>query len=146
MVGMLYRRLDTKDAAAADGEARVLEDNRFGVEWSVVEDYGAVLFSGLNAGELPWRVIGDKELLPGEDLVAVPRATPNAEDVDLVRSLKSEGLMPVLVVPGDCFEADAKQVGGVPCQDITVLACPERLGELDQALEATLLTARMTRQ
>lgn len=146
MVGMLYRRLDTKDAAAADGEARVLEDNRVGVDWSVVEDYGAVLFSGVAPGLLPWQIAGQAEIQPDHSLVAVPRAIPTAEDVELVRSLRADGITPVLVVPGDCYDRAANTVGGLASSDIVVLACPERLGELDQALEATLLTSRMTRQ
>lgn len=146
MVGMLYRRLDTKDAAAADGEARVLEDNRVGIKWSVIEDYGAVMFSGMTEAVLPWLSTGETRVGPDDSLVAIPRSLPSPEDIELVRSLKTDSIVPVLVVPGDCFDRSSAEVGGVPCGDITVLLCPERLGELDQAIEATLLSARMTRQ
>lgn len=146
MIGMLYRRLDVLDAAAADEDARVLEDNRVGVEWSVIEDYGAVLLTNIQAGELPWQGDSATKVAAGDSVVAVPRSTTTSADVDLVRSLRADGIVPVLVVPGDAYDRSERRVDGVPCHEITVLACPERLGELDQALEAMLLTARIARQ
>jgi hypothetical protein len=146
MVGMLYRRLDTLDAAAAEDDARVLEDNRVGVTWSVIEDYGAVLLRDVAPGPIPWQVGAAIKLEEGASLVAVPRAVPTVVDVELVRALQADGIVPVLVVPGDAYDRVADCADGVSCAGITTLACPERLGELDQALETILLTARITRQ
>src|SRR5437588_445093 len=43
MLGMFYRRLDSKDTATGDGAGlRVLEDNRHGVTWQVKPAEGAV--------------------------------------------------------------------------------------------------------
>lgn len=146
MIGMLYRRLDTLDAAAADGDARVLEDNRVGVTWSVIEDFGAVLFQDALVGAVPWQASGSSVLAAGDCLVAVPRPCATQADVDLVRSLQADGILPVLVVPGDAYRGYDQTADGVDCSEITVLVCPERLGELDLALEVTMLTSRITRQ
>lgn len=146
MLGMLYRRLDSKDVAAAGGETRVLEDNRVGVVWSVIDEYGAVVMTEIPSDTIPWQSDPECRIDEGACLVVVPRSMPTREDVDLVRSLQADGVHPVLVVPGDAFDAAAGAAGGVDCTAVTVLCCPERQGEMDLALESMLLTARMTRQ
>lgn len=137
MAGMLYGRLDTKDAAGADGQARVLEDNRVGVTWSVIEDIGAIAFGGLRAEQLPWQQDSVATEDDG-DLVVLPRATPTASDVATVRSL-SERALAAMVVPSD---ADLR---GLATDEIHVMRCPDRRGELDLMIEGKLLTSRIAR-
>lgn len=137
MTGMLHRRFDTKDAAGAADEARVLEDSRAGVTWSVIEDLGAVFFEGLRAEQMPWQT-GAAECEEGGSLIVCPRPTPTAEDVATVRSL-AEVAPAALVVPGDA------QFTGLDASDIVVLRCPDRLGELDLAIEKNLLKLRLAR-
>ena len=146
MVGMLHRRLDTLDAAAAETETRVVEDSRVGVEWSVLEDYGALMFTGVRSEQLPWQR-GAAPIPSGDDcVVAVPRSIVTPEDVALVRSLQAETILPALVVPSDAYDQTTNTVNGVLCEGITVLECPERMGEMDLAIEAMMLAARMSRQ
>src|SRR5262249_13859587 len=55
MAGMLFRRLNGRDAAGADTGPRVVEDASVGVAWNVLADRGAVEFSGLDAdSRVPW--------------------------------------------------------------------------------------------
>lgn len=138
MVGMLHRRLDTRDTAGgAAGDARVLEDNRVGVSWSVIEDLGAVTFDGLQAGPMPWQA-GTAECGDGGTLVACPRPSPTAEDVAAVRSL-AEVVPAALVIPADA------DLAGLDAFEIVVLRCPDRLGEIDLAIENKLLKSRLAR-
>lgn len=137
MVGMLHRRLNATDAAGAASEARVFEDSRVGVTWSVVEDIGSVAFDGLAAGRLPWQDGSVAAPEPGS-LVVVPRAVPTQGDVEIVRSVAAASGA-ALVVPAD---ADLRHLA---LGDITVLRCPDRIGELDLAIEGKLLTARTAR-
>lgn len=146
MVGMLHRRLDTRDAAAADTATRVVEDSRVGVEWSVMEVAGAVMFTGVRAEPLPWQP--DPSLIPSRDdpVVAIPRSIVTPEDIALVRSFQAATILPVLVVPSDAYDRTTNAVNGVSCEGIVVLVCPEPVGEMDLAIEAMLLAARMSRQ
>jgi hypothetical protein len=137
MVGMLYRRLDTKDTAATAGEARVLEDNRVGVTWSVVEELGAVIYNRLRAERLPWQASSACSE-DGGSLIAVPRTVPQHDDVEIVRSL-SQVQPSALVVPQDA------DLSGLDTDGLLVLRCPDRLGELDLATEDKLLKARVAR-
>ncbi len=137
MTGMLHRRLDTKDAAGAADEARVLEDSRAGVTWSVIEELGAVMFEGLHAEPMPWQE-GAAECQEGGSLIVCPRPLPTAEDVAAVRSL-TEIAPAALVIPSD------GELSGLDTTDIVVLRCPDRLGELDFAIEKNLLKLRLAR-
>jgi hypothetical protein len=144
MVGMHYRRLDTKDGAGAEGaEARVLEDNRVGVRWEVLPEIGAVTFSCLASDPLPWVERSGGEARPAdsvETLTVLPRLSIDSEAMELVRAIGRGG--PVAVaVPHDATATagDVAEFGGL------LLRCPDRLAELDQAIESKLLQARISR-
>src|ERR1017187_3964716 len=55
MIWMLYRRAGSKDTAVSGRDARVLEDSRVGVRWSIVDELGVAVFDGLRSGRLPWQ-------------------------------------------------------------------------------------------
>jgi hypothetical protein len=135
MTGMLYRRLNGTDSAGADGAARIVEDKTNGVEWEIDEASGAVLFRGVLPDPLPWSV-GEPKPDAGE-LMAFPRSAVSPDLVAQVKARASEHPT-ALVVPRDVVvEADLG--------DALVLRCPDRLADLDQAVEQKLLTARISR-
>jgi hypothetical protein len=137
IAGMFFRRLDTKDTAAADGEARVLEDNRVGVTWSILDEVGAIRFQGLRTERMPW-LDGGAELQAEQQFVVLPRSLPSVELFDTARSLAANDRVAV-ALPADVA------VDETLTDAVTVLRCPDRIAELDQAVEARLLTSRIAR-
>ena len=136
MVGMLYRRLNSLDNAGGDGssEIRVVEDRTRGVTWSVNSDDASVEFSGLWPEPLPWST--DSEPLADGKLVVFPRSAVTPAVLEQVQS-RSHRNATAVVVPRD---ASALSNGGC-----TVLRCPDRIADLDQAVEAKLLASRISR-
>ena len=136
MVGMLYRRLNSVDNAGGDGssEIRGVEDRTRGVTWSVSNDDASVEFSGLWPEPLPWSTDGE----PPADgkLVVFPRSAVTPAVLEQVQS-RSHRNATAVVVPRD---ASALSNGGC-----TVLRCPSRIADLDQAVEANLLASRISR-
>ncbi|MGX4657899.1 hypothetical protein ACWCHM_29890 [Micromonospora sp. SCSIO 07396] len=124
MVGMLFRRLDSTDRAAAGaGEARVVEDRRIGIGWSIDDESGVVTFTGLTpGGPLPWT---HGESSDGT-LRVRPFAPPACGQVDAV------------VVPSDTPAPD------LPA-GVALLRCPERLPDIDKNIETRLLSSRISR-
>lgn len=142
MVGMLYRRLDSKDAATgSDRGIRVFEDSRTGVEWTMNDELGAVGFTSIPAGPVPWAASERNPLTMGDHgiLVAIPRALPTPADHELVINLQTESASAVvaLLVPADMADT-------VP-SEIPILLCPERLGELDIEIESRSLKSQVSR-
>lgn len=135
MAGMLFARLDGRDGASADEGPRMVEDRRVGVDWEIDPEIGAVRFFGREREErLPWlaEVVED----PAEPLIVLPRSIVTAELAATVSRLAEEGPVAV-VVPRD---VPAPRLGkGL------VMRCPDRLSDLDKAVEAKLLTARISR-
>jgi hypothetical protein len=144
MMGMLYRRLDTKDGAgAADGEVRVLEDDRVGVKWEVLPEIGGIRFAGLRGEALPWQDPpsgGGTVLDDGSSMVVLPRETLDEETLTAAQSLAGPDTVAV-AVPADA-EADPEAAAAL---GLSLLRCPARFGELDQAIERRLLAARISR-
>ncbi|MFI1650962.1 hypothetical protein ACH4XT_29030 [Streptomyces avidinii] len=137
MAGTLLRRLDAVDAAGRTGQTRVFEDSRRGVTWSVLGEYGAVEYRGVH-GPLPWLPPGRSVPPAEQDLIAVPRAHPTTDDVQLAHRIgQRTGKQVVIVVPAD-------RVDFVDCS-MPVLRCPDTVHELDTAIEDKLLTARVSR-
>lgn len=135
MTGMLYRRLNATDTAAAAGEkaVRVVEDRNKGVTWQVDEASGSVTFFGLDPNDqLPWT----SGIASTEALVVHPRTAL----VDPLAEITTApgGAMTAVLVP-----ADAPQPA-VP-EGVVVLRCPERLADLDKDIERRLLTSRISR-
>ncbi len=140
MLGMFYRRLDSKDAATGDGTGvRVLEDNRHGVTWRVEPTKGAVTFSGVPRLPVPWLPPGSGLTARDGRLTVLPRAFASEELVTQVRHLEAEGTDALVVMPADSETAILATAG------VTVATCPDRLGEIDLTVEARLTRARVAR-
>jgi hypothetical protein len=136
--GMLFRRLNALDTAGVNGEARVFEDTSVGVTWEVLPRHGAVLFDGVPSGPIPWQRSGEVRAAEDGRLIALPRAHPTDVDVRMAGSLAdTTGIPVVLVVPADRTDV-------VDCP-LPVLACPDRVSELDATIEGKLLASRIAR-
>jgi hypothetical protein len=141
MAGMYQRRLDNADAPAKSGKSvRVFEDSVAGVSWAVLEDAGAMLLANIPLGPPPWSA--RKVDLSSEhdaSIIVVPRGLPLPGDYETVQALQSEfpDTLCALLVPVDMIDV-------VP-PDLTVLVCPERLGELDGEIERRLAACRTGR-
>jgi hypothetical protein len=135
MLGMFYRRLNSQDSAASDsegGEVRVVEDRTRGVEWAVDSVSSVVTLSSIAAGEpLPW-THGWRT----EGSLSVVSCSHVTESV--VAALEEKDEPVALLVPRDV------RPNGVP-DSVPVLRCPDRLADLDKAVEAKLLTSRISR-
>lgn len=135
MMGMLFRRLNGRDAAAGDSEARVVEDRTAGVRWRIHEGLGAVEFDGLDeSAAIPW--LGPDSPPAEGPLLVFPRSIVTEDVLAQADELASNATV-ALVVPAD-FELP-QPVRGL------VMRCPERLADLDKAVEAKLLTSRISR-
>jgi hypothetical protein len=137
MVGMLFRRLDSKDGAGGggDGVARVFEDTSHGVTWRVISDFGAVEFSGIPAGLIPWQTDGrGVEMDGGERLIVLPRPHPVVEDGRTLEALRPDAPTYVLAPRGSAFPPDLPR-----------LVCPDRLSDLDAQVVRNLETSQLAR-
>lgn len=132
MASMLFNRLNNRDSAGDADGARVLEDNRQGVEWHVDDDWASVRFTSLNAAQpLPWCGFG-----PASQVRVFPRTIMTARTLVAVRAAQNDGPA-MLLIPRDC-------TAQLPA-DIHVMRCPDRLADLDKAIEGKLLTSRIAR-
>jgi hypothetical protein len=138
MASMLYNRLNNRDSAGAASEARVLEDDRFGVLWHIDDDSASIEFANIDTStDLPW-IFQWVEDLPrtSSSLRIFPRAMVTPAVVDEARKALAVGSS-ALVVPKD---VNLNFPMGIP-----VLRCPDRLADLDKAIDAKLLTSRIAR-
>jgi hypothetical protein len=137
IVGTLFRRLDGKDGAGGvkDGAARLFEDSSHGVTWRVLGEYGAVEFSRVPEGPLPWQpAMPDALEASNGRVVVAPRPHPIAEDVRALASLGGDAPV-VLVIPrGTASPARAP-----------FLTCPDRLSEIDARVVRNLETSQLVR-
>ena len=138
MASMLFNRLNNRDSAGASSGARVLEDDRQGVRWHVDEDSASIEFVNIDAEcDPPWLYQWpDHVARTNSSLRIFPRALVTSLTVDAVRAALATGAS-ALLVPKD---VDVR----FP-DDIPVLRCPDRLGDLDKVIEANLLTSRIAR-
>ena len=132
MLAMLYNRLNNHDAAGETEGVRVLEDNRQGAVWRVDGDAASVEFANLDVSHaLPWcRHEGS------ERVTVFPRTQVTASTIQAVRAAQSACVAALLIPLDSTFP--------VP-DDVLVLRCPDRLADLDKAVEAKLLTSRIAR-
>lgn len=141
MAGMLHRRVTTRDGAGAGSGVRVFEDARETAPWTVLEEAGAVAIA-MDPTDLPWRAPGRARGPVGGAGAAIvlPRALPTPVDLDQLRTCAVEHpeAEALLLVPADMAEL-------VPA-DIPLLVCPDRLGELDAAIERKLSASRIGSQ
>jgi len=132
MASMLFSRLNNRDSAGDEGGVRVLEDNRQGIDWHVDPDTASVEYVNLDSDvPLPWCSHGT-----AGKVRVFPRTVVTPEMLDAIQSGDFEETV-ALLVPLDA-EID------VP-NDILVMRCPDRLADLDKAIEAKLLTSRISR-
>jgi hypothetical protein len=137
IAGMLFRRLNGRDAAGASDGPRVVEDVSLGVEWTILDDIGAIQFGGLDAGSgLPW-VHGQPRALEPE-LTVFMRSHISERVAEQAATLQATGKAVAIAVPLDA---------AVPPGLVTVplLRCPDRSADLDKQAEARLLTSRISR-
>ncbi|MAY97677.1 MAG: hypothetical protein CMH84_14240 [Nocardioides sp.] len=132
MASMLFSRLNNRDPAGDAGGVRVLEDNRQGIEWHIDPDSASVEFANLDpSAPLPWC-----SQAPAQRLRVFPRTVITREMLDLVRAAGPDDRAALLIPLDSRIE--------VP-DDILVMRCPDRLADLDKAIEAKLLTSRISR-
>lgn len=137
MAGMYFRRLNGRDGAGATDDVRVVEDVSAGVTWTVHEDTAAVEYHLSDPTVPPWAA-GDSALPVADvSLTVLPRVHVSDRDLAVVRALRTRGTAAALLVPQDAW---------LPAQaDVPVLRCPDRLADLDRAIEDKLLTSRLAR-
>lgn len=132
-VGMLYRRLNSSDTAASDAEVRVVEDRNKGVTWSVSPTDAAVTFRGLNPAEpIPWT----SQRNGTSELTVFPRTTFTEAHLTTIAESNLPGPK-ALLLPADAPHPQSR--------DLLVLRCPDRLADLDKAIEDRLLKSRISR-
>lgn len=145
LLGMYYKRLDGKDLAASkeasdkQDRGRVFEDASQGVEWQMLGDCGAVAFSNVPEGPLPWQ---GKSLAPvsatGGRVIVLPRPHPLPPDAAVVESLVRAHAAPVVVIaPLRTVVAGLDQV--------PVFVGPDDMAALDSQVERNLLSSRLAR-
>jgi hypothetical protein len=134
--GMLYRRLNSTDAAAAGAESvvRVIEDRTKGIDWTIHPHDAAVTLTGLNpADPIPW-TFG----LTGIDALTIfPRTGINSHVLAEVDGADVPGHK-ALLVPADVPTSACEGV-------VQVLRCPDRLADIDKTIEERLLKSRISR-
>jgi hypothetical protein len=134
--GMLHRRLNATDAAAADDNStvRVVEDRTKGVEWVIHPDDAAITFTGLDPLDaVPWT----RGLTGVDTLTVFPRTAITADVIADVARADVPGHR-ALLVPADV---------PTPPRDLPValLRCPDRLADIDKTIEERLLKSRISR-
>jgi len=131
-MSMVFNRLNNRDSAGDADGVRVLEDNRQGVAWHVDGDSASVELTNLDASQpLPWCGYG-----PTAAVRVFPRTIVTAEAIAAIRDARRDSLA-ALLIPLDSMA----EVPG----DVLVMRCPDRLADLDKAIEAKLLTSRIAR-
>lgn len=138
MASMLYNRLNNRDSAGAAGGARMLEDDRQGVEWHVDDDSASIEFLHLDDSvDPPWLHQWPDHISRSNSSMRVfPRGLVTSSSLDAVRGAMAGGPAALLI---------PKDVDVTFPDDIPVLRCPDRLAELDKVIEAHLLTSRIAR-
>ncbi len=142
MVGMLQRHIDNSgEAGRATKSVRVFEDRMAQVSWSILGEVGAVAVVGLATDNLPWvrDAAGTDETGKPGAMICVPRGLPIPADYELVRELQVQH--PEATVT---LLSSADMVHTIP-GDLRVLACPDRLADLDADIERRFAMLRVGR-
>jgi hypothetical protein len=135
LAGMLYRRLNATDGAGIDGEVRVIEASTVGVQWECLDDLGAVRFTSMDSGAVPWLRGTTVDL--GESLLVFPRVLVTDQLLETARSYAQDEPT-ALVVPQDL------EIPAIP-DGVMLLRCPDRLPDIDKTIEQKLLDTRTSR-
>lgn len=137
MAGMLFRRLNGRDAAGALEGPRVIEDATAGVRWNVRDELGAVDFVGIEPGiQLPWSPLHQE--WTGTDITVFFRSHLTSSVAASVNEMYANGLPTAVAVP-----LDADIPAGL--LSAPLLRCPDRTADLDKQAEERLLTSRISR-
>lgn len=138
MAGMYFRRLNGRDDAGVDGGGvRVVEDVSAGVEWEVLADSGAIVFSRCDlTNGVPWLASGQVDCQ--SEIAVLPRSLATADAAAQLDELRHSGVCAVMMLPLDVPVPDS-------WSDLPVLRCPDRRADLDLAAEGKLLTSRISR-
>jgi hypothetical protein len=138
MAGMYFRRLNGRDNAGTDaGGVRVVEDVSAGIEWEVLPESGAVVFSGCDLTDgVPWLSSGQVDRQ--SEIALLPRSLAMVEAATQLHELRHTGLNAVIALPLDVPVPDS-------WGDLPVLRCPDRRADLDLTVEGKLLTSRISR-
>ncbi len=137
MAGTLFARLSLAPEQAHEAES--IEDERLGVEWRIIGDAGAILFTGVTAGLLAWQHGSAVELADGQPLLVLVRPLLGPGDRELAAELaRAEGAMAATLEAPD---AQVVYRSG----DIAQLIYPDRLQALDRQIERRLLSCRVGR-
>ncbi len=138
MTGMFFKRVDALDSArpADAGAARVVEDRKRGVTWSVDDDAGVVTMHGLDdTSPIPW----SRSHLGVSSLRLIPRSAVSPATIQLLKTVMGQADTPcALLIPRDAPEPECPP-------GVVVLRCPDRLADIDKAIEGHLLTMRISR-
>jgi len=137
MAGTLFARLSL--APEQPREAESIEDERLGVEWRIIGDAAAVLFTSVTGGLLPWQRGSTVDLEDGQPLLVLVRPLLGPGDPELAAELaRAEGATAATLEAPD---AQVVYQGG----DIAQLIYPDRLQTLDRQIERRLLSCRVGR-
>lgn len=137
MAGMYYRRLNGRDTAAASDGVRIVEDVSAGVTWNVDQRTATLTYVMTTPTPVPWN--DPSTPLPATTtLIVAPRVHVTENDLAHLRACADAGQPAALLLPQDV--AAPPTPGKVP-----VLRCPDRLADLDRAIEEKLLTSRIAR-
>lgn len=140
MIGMLHRVLSNSDSAGGSG-VRVFEDGLCSTAWEINSDIGAVAFTSDRDLAVPWRAtqsLKSADLDP-RSVLCLPRSFVTSEDYATFSGLQEDfpNSAVAFVVPADSQELVAPE--------FRCLVCPERIAELDIAIERRLAALRVGR-
>lgn len=130
MAGMLVKRLDNATQLdTSDESIDVIEDKRAGTGWSIRGECAAIALEISEISSIPW--LWTPTAVPSEassnaPLIALPRANPTLDDVELTEQIASwqRTALVALLIP--------KDVDPTPFTRVPVLRCPKTQAELDQ--------------
>ncbi len=137
MAGMYYRRLNGRDTAAASDGVRIVEDVSAGVTWTVDDATATLTYHLPTPAHVPWN--DPSTPLPATTTLTIaPRVHVSENDLTHLRARADAGQPAALLLPQDI-------TAPTTARDLPVLRCPDRLADLDRAIEDKLLTSRIAR-
>lgn len=137
MAGMLFARLEeTDNVGGGHGGPRVVEDQRNAIDWQVDPEAAAIVYTGhATDAPLPW--MSRPITAPDGRLIVLPRTAVTDQTRRQARALVADGATVAVLLARDAPDPAA--------DDLLCLRCPDRLTDLDKAVEGKLLTSRISR-
>jgi len=142
MLGLLLARLRQQEDQDQN-QASALEDTGQNIQWSILPEFSAVRFETSRAIKLPW-LSGINQILwqQNEPLFVFPRTTINPEDLEAMHELRNNNQGRVVALTPEETFGTALEVGS---QEFPKLICPEKIIEIDRAIDVRLLSCRVGR-